>query len=150
MTPEALLEHWQGHRRLTRRVSEAFPEEHLFSYHAPEMRTFAELMTEILNVETSVFEGLLLGEWAWRPAYENLVSKEDLLSAFAEVDGQRAERFTKLTNEKFQAVETDAWGMTSSNLERLFYVIDNEVHHCAQGYVYLRSLSIEPPAFYER
>ena len=32
LTPAALLEHWQGHRRLTRRVIEAFPEEKLFSF----------------------------------------------------------------------------------------------------------------------
>ena len=27
ITPEGLLEHWQGHRRLTRRVIAAFPED---------------------------------------------------------------------------------------------------------------------------
>lgn len=32
----------------------------------------------------------------------------------------------------------------------IFYFIDNEIHHRGQGYVYLRSLGIEPPAFYER
>jgi uncharacterized damage-inducible protein DinB len=28
--------------------------------------------------------------------------------------------------------------------------IDDEIHHRGQGYVYLRSLSIEPPPFWER
>jgi uncharacterized damage-inducible protein DinB len=32
----------------------------------------------------------------------------------------------------------------------LLYVIDNEVHHRGQGYVYLRALGITPPPFYER
>ena len=32
----------------------------------------------------------------------------------------------------------------------LMYVIDNEIHHRGQGYVYLRALGIEPPAFYDR
>jgi uncharacterized damage-inducible protein DinB len=32
----------------------------------------------------------------------------------------------------------------------LFYIIDNEVHHRGQGYVYLRALGIEPPPFYDR
>ena len=32
----------------------------------------------------------------------------------------------------------------------LRYLIDNEVHHRGQGYVYLRELGVEPPAFYER
>ena len=30
------------------------------------------------------------------------------------------------------------------------YTIDNEIHHRGQGYVYLRALGLEPPAFYER
>jgi uncharacterized damage-inducible protein DinB len=34
--------------------------------------------------------------------------------------------------------------------ELLFYVIDNEIHHRGEGYVYLRALGIEPPPFYER
>ena len=32
----------------------------------------------------------------------------------------------------------------------VLYVIDNEIHHRGQGYVYLRALGIEPPPFYER
>ncbi|MGZ5248500.1 MAG: DinB family protein [Flavitalea sp.] len=32
----------------------------------------------------------------------------------------------------------------------MFYFIDNEIHHRGQGYVYLRSLGIEPPFFWDR
>ena len=32
----------------------------------------------------------------------------------------------------------------------LLYVIDNEIHHRGQGYVYFRALGLEPPPFYER
>ena len=32
----------------------------------------------------------------------------------------------------------------------ILYVIDNEIHHRGQGYVYLRALGLEPPPFYER
>jgi uncharacterized damage-inducible protein DinB len=32
----------------------------------------------------------------------------------------------------------------------MLYWIDNEIHHRGQGYVYLRALGIEPPAFYDR
>jgi uncharacterized damage-inducible protein DinB len=38
-------------------------------------------------------------------------------------------------------------GLIWSNI---FYFIDNEIHHRAQAYVYLRSLGIEPPAFWDR
>ncbi len=32
----------------------------------------------------------------------------------------------------------------------IMYVIDNEIHHRGQGYVYLRALGVEPPHFWER
>jgi hypothetical protein len=35
-------------------------------------------------------------------------------------------------------------------VQLLLYVIDNEVHHRAQGFVYLRALGVEPPPFYDR
>ena len=38
---DALLDHWQGHRRVTRRVIEAFPEDALFNYSIGGMRPFA-------------------------------------------------------------------------------------------------------------
>jgi len=44
-----------------------------------------------------------------------------------------------------------AFGSYTGKLHDLFlYVIDNEIHHRGQGYVYLRALGIEPPPFYER
>ncbi len=43
LTSEQLLAHWQGHRNLTRRVIEAFPEKELFSFSVGGMRPFAEL-----------------------------------------------------------------------------------------------------------
>ena len=43
ITPQALYEHWKGHRRLTRRVIEAFPERELFEFSVGGMRPFATL-----------------------------------------------------------------------------------------------------------
>ncbi|NIX38084.1 MAG: damage-inducible protein DinB, partial [Gemmatimonadetes bacterium] len=39
ISPDALLDHWQGHRRLTRRVIEAFPDDQLFTHALGGMRT---------------------------------------------------------------------------------------------------------------
>ena len=35
------------------------------------------------------------------------------------------------------------WGL-------LWYIIDNEIHHRGQGFVYLRALGVEPPQFPDR
>lgn len=52
--------------------------------------------------------------------------------------------------QSLDAVEQDPFGPPDTNWSKLLYMIDNEVHHRAQGFVYLRALGIEPPAFYER
>lgn len=150
LTPERLWNHWEGHRRLTLRALEAYPEDKLFSHSSGNMRSFGDLMDEIINVEDSVIGGLISGEWKWEPKYKNMKSKAELKAAFQEVRERTKQAFPKISVEKYHIVEKDAWGMEAPNLERLFYIIDNEIHHRAQGYVYLRQLGVEPPAFYVR
>ena len=43
MTPDQLLDSWQGHRRVTRRMIDAFPEKDLFTYSVGGMRPFGAL-----------------------------------------------------------------------------------------------------------
>jgi hypothetical protein len=50
ITPEDLLKHWQGHRALTRRVIELFPEKDFFEFSIGGMRTFAKLTDELLAI----------------------------------------------------------------------------------------------------
>ena len=50
ITPADLLKHWQGHRNLTRRLIEAFPEKEFFTFSIGGMRTGAALMQELLSI----------------------------------------------------------------------------------------------------
>ncbi len=149
LTLEQFYTHWQGHRRLTIRTIEAFPEDKLFSYKVEPMRTFGEIAKEIMGVETYTLNGIISGEWVWKQD-EAITNKESLLAGFLQMEKTTKELWAKLTLERIQTVEKDGWGMTSANRDRLLYMSDNEIHHRAQGYVYLRLLGIEPPAFYER
>lgn len=150
LTREQFYNHWQGHRRLTLRTIEALPEGKLFSYSLEPMRSFGKLMIEVLEIEVNFLHGILSGDWEWQPKYKGVSSKAELLNAFEQLAPQTKEMWMQLTPERLEAIETDAGGAEKSNRERLLYMLDNEIHHRAQGYVYLRSLGIEPPAFYER
>jgi uncharacterized damage-inducible protein DinB len=150
LTLEQFYNHWQGHRRLTMRTIEAFPEDKLFSYTVESMRSFGKLMIEVLMVETHFLHGILSGDWAWKPNLIRASSKTDLITAFKQVSIQTQQAWPRLTLERLEAVEIDAGNAEKSNRDRLLYMLDNEIHHRAQGYVYLRLLGIEPPAFYER
>ena len=60
VTPEILLNHWQGHRGLTRRVIEAFPEDKLFTYTIGGMRPFSELAMEMLRMGAPGIRGIVM------------------------------------------------------------------------------------------
>jgi uncharacterized damage-inducible protein DinB len=149
ITPEALLEHWQGHRRLSRRVIEAFPEDQLFSFSVGAMRPFGVLALEMVSMAAPMVTGVATGEWkSWE--VKDVRSREELLRLWDEGTAEMNEHWPRIPAERFQET-INAFGQyegTTTNL--LLYCIDNEVHHRGQGYVYLRALGIEPPPFWER
>src|SRR5690606_41405572 len=74
-TPEAFLKHWQGHRRLTRKVIEAFPEDKLFSYSIGGMRPFAALAIEILAMGAPGIRGIVARKWEKYEDFEARLAK---------------------------------------------------------------------------
>ncbi len=155
MTTEALLEHWQGHQRLTRRTLEAFPEEHLFSFTpAAPMRPFGVLVLELIGMVEPTLEAFITNSWEtpdMEAAQAQRPSKAELLIKWDETSKLLSEQWPRVPLERFGEV-VKAFGWTQPGANFVLYLIDNEIHHRAQGYVYvyLRLLGLEPPAFYER
>jgi uncharacterized damage-inducible protein DinB len=149
VTPAQLLEHWQGHRRLTRRIIDAFPEKELFEFSIGGMRPFSTLALEFIGMAVPTLQGVITREWPTGRAAE-LTTKADLLRTWDETTAEIDRLLPTIPAERFQ--ETDVafgqWEMPIHAL--LLYVIDNEIHHRGQGYVYLRALGVEPPPFYDR
>jgi uncharacterized damage-inducible protein DinB len=144
-----MLSHWQAHRRLTRRVIDAFPEDKLFTFSIGGMRTFGELAMELLTMARPMLHGLVTGEWdtsfdrAQRP-------KQEILRLWDEATPQIDALWKEIPPQRFAETAT-AFGQYPGVVHDLIlYVVDNEIHHRGQGYVYLRALGIEPPPFYDR
>lgn len=149
ITPDALLAQWQGHRRLTRRVIDAFPDDQLFTFSIGGMRTFGELAMEILTMGVPMVRGAVSGDWQMSMSREPR-PKAEILRLWDESTEQLNELWTQIPPERFLETMT-AFGQYTDKLHNLMlYVIDNEIHHRGQGYVYLRALGIAPPPFYER
>lgn len=149
MTADEFLAHWQGHRRLTRRVILAFPEDRLFTYSIGGMRTFGEMMGEVVRMPEPTLRGAIEDVWEAQMA-EKPADRAALLQAWDETTEAIDEAWGRIPPGRFGEV-ANAFGMwTQPVILTLAYLVDNEIHHRAQGYVYLRSLGIEPPAFYER
>jgi uncharacterized damage-inducible protein DinB len=150
LTPDALLKHWQGHRGLTRKMIEAFPEEKLFTYSVGGMRPFADLVYEFLGMAVPGISGIATGKWEkWADAGK-VTTKKDLLALWDKATADIDRIWATIPPHRF-AEEDVAFGQwPGTGISFIFYFIDNEIHHRGQGYVYLRSLGIEPPAFWDR
>jgi uncharacterized damage-inducible protein DinB len=148
ITPEQLLEDWQGHRRVTRRMIEAFPEKELFEYSIGGMRPFAVLATEMLRMAVPIAEGVATGEW--KDVKVEPKTRADILKLWDESTTELDRVFKSIPMRRFQEVDTAFGQWKGTGIWMILYAIDNEIHHRGQGYVYLRSLGIDPPPFYDR
>lgn len=149
MTSQQFLESWQGHRALTRRVIDAFPDDKLFGYSIGGMRPFSAMAQEFIGMAVPTLNGVITSKWE-QFAGAKATTKTELLRLWDDTTTQINKLFPRIPEARFQEVDTafGQWKMPIYDL--LLYVRDNEIHHRGQGYVYLRSLGIEPPHFWER
>jgi uncharacterized damage-inducible protein DinB len=151
ITSQELFKHWMGHRHLTRRVIEAIPEKDFFSFSIGGMRTPALLVSELLAIAGPGLQQIVEGKT--EKLDENLDFKNSKATALAlwnEADNQIKKYWAKISNERFHDRIVTFGQYEGSIWSSIFYFIDNEIHHRAQMYVYLRALGVEPPAFWDR
>jgi len=149
ISTDDILAHWQGHRRLTRRVIEAFPDDKLFTFSVGGMRTFGELANELLGMAAPMAHGLATLDWnGYTPKRGK--TKAEVLKAWDASTPDIEAWFKKIPKGRFQETITSFGQYTGPGHWQILYIVDNEIHHRGQGYVYLRALGIDPPPFYDR
>ncbi|WP_031497706.1 DinB family protein [Bryobacter aggregatus] len=149
LTPDQVLEHWQGQRRLTRRVIDAFPEDKLFHYSVGSMRPFAQMVHEFLKMAVPIARGVATGKWEENPVALP-ATKSELLRLWDEASEQLTQIWPTIPPARFAEIDRAFGQWENPGFKTILYAIDNETHHRGQAYVYLRGLGIEPPPFYER
>lgn len=150
-TLDTLREHWQGHRRLTRRVIELFPEKELFAFSIGGMRTFSEITKELLIITQSGMHLIALNEdIPYNTDSLGISTKEHILNKWDEFTQLIDDLWPRVTQERMGEVNKLFGMYENTAFQQILYFIDNEVHHRGQGYVYLRALGIQPPFFWER
>lgn len=148
-TSDALLKHWQGHRRLTRKVIQAFPEDKLFNSSLGGMRPFSEMAWEFIRMAVPIVDGVATGKWEEFKGTKP-TTKSELLRLWDEQTEELDQKFPRIPPHRFSEVDKAFGQWDNPGIATIQYAIDNEIHHRGQGYVYLRALGIEPPHFWER
>lgn len=152
----AMLNHWQGHRKLTRQVIEAFPEDKLFNYSIGGMRNFALMAKELISIADAGIQDLFqnnptpIANLGHKSGRSLGCTKEDILSLWDDVTYKIDTLWPMIPQQRFHETMKAFGEYEGITSDIILYWIDNEIHHRGQGYVYLRSLGIEPPAFWDR
>jgi len=151
ITSSELLNHWQSHRGLTRRLIEAFPEKEFFNYSIGGMRSCSALMEELLAIAVPGIRQIVEGsaETLNEDSDENS-TKAKVLARWDEATAELDKLWPQIADERFSEKIVTFGQYEGTVLSSILYFIDNEIHHRGQAYVYLRSLGIEPPYFWER
>jgi len=156
ITSEELLQHWQGHRRLTRKIIASFPADKFETYSIGGMRTCSELALELLDMAAPGVRGILTDKWKNFDETEHNIlgaarhSKEEILRRWDETTAEIDTLWRQIPPQRFRETTKVFNAYEGTVYAQLLYFIDNEIHHRGQAYVYLRSLGIEPPAFWDR
>ena len=151
ITSTELFKHWMGHRQLTRRVIEAIPEKDFFSFSIGGMRTPALLVSELLAIAGPGLHQIVHGNTeALNENLEFNSSKKTVLELWDKADAEIKKLWSQIKDERFHDRIVTFGQYEGSVWSSIFYFIDNEIHHRAQMYVYLRALGVEPPAFWDR
>lgn len=151
ISKENLLIHWQGHRTLTRRVIEAFPEKEFFEFSIGGMRPFSKLTTELLSIAAPALKGIVNRDTQpYSEEIGELTTKAQFLQKWDEATEEINRLWAQLSVEDFSEKFNLFGQYEFPIIDNVLYFIDNEIHHRGQGYVYLRALGIEPPFFWER
>ena len=96
-----------------------------------------------------MLKGAISGDWS-TSTNRDARPKAEVLRLWDESTTELHALWQQIPAARFHETLT-AFGQYPGVLHDLIlYVVDNEIHHRGQGYVYLRALGIEPPPFYER
>ena len=110
---DQLLKHWQGHRTLTRRVIDAFPEKDLFNFSIGGMRTMSGYALEFLGMAVPTLQGITTGVWPTDDKSEKPATKADLLKAWDEATGEINKLWANIKPERWQEFDDSAEGLVA-------------------------------------
>lgn len=147
---DEFLQHYLGHRTLTRRVIEAFPEKDFFEFSIGGMRTAAQLTTELLSIAGPAFKAIVNSEDVPYAEPKVMQTKAGYLQKWDEANEEIKKYWAQLPEHRFPEMFNLFGEYNFPIIQNILYFVDNEVHHRGQMFVYLRALNIEPPFFWDR
>ena len=147
---QSVLTHWHAHRDVLAPLVEAVPEDKLNYRPWDQAMSFSDLVWHILSASAMFAAAAKEGRVTGRTDKPDLGSKQAILQAISTWTEQTHANIASMTDEQFERmVETKAiFGADLPAKVLLGSMIDHEVHHKGQLFVYARMMGTEKLPFF--
>lgn len=147
---EPFLDYYSKIRRRTLRVARVIPRERIDWSYAPGKWTFADLLRHLGALERWMFAETVAGRPSSYPGCgPDLADGYDEVFAYLErTHGESLGIFAGLTGDDLAGLCTTPAGAQLPTWKWLRAMVEHEVHHRGQIYLYLGILGIETPPLY--
>ncbi|MDI9261311.1 DinB family protein [Alicyclobacillus sendaiensis] len=147
---QSVLAHWHSHRDVLAPLVDAVPEDKLDFKPWDEAMSFRDLVWHILSTGALFAAAARAGRMTDRPEKPDLSTKQALVQAIASFTERTHADVASIADEQFeQLVETKAvFGTDLPAKALLSSMIDHEVHHKGQLFVYARMMGAKKLPFF--
>ena len=150
-TVQSFLDYFERIRERTRRVIRCIPQEHLDWTYREGKFTLADLVRHIAATERFMFVEQVCGSGSSRyPGHDKSLADgyDQVLAYFERCHSESMTMLRALTDEELQRPVTTPGGAPMASWKWLRSMIEHEVHHRGQIYLYLSMLNIDTPPLY--
>lgn len=146
---------WEENRQLTDHVAHSLMEDAAIDQTVvPGMRPFRQLLLEIWGIEQVYLRGFAHEDWRWEflPKSYGACPIDEAMALGASIREETRRLWPAISVESLTTPRPTPFPghPEGGGIDWLTYALENEIHHRGQGYVYLRLLGKEPPAFHVR
>jgi len=144
------LQYFGNIRERTMRVARCVPPEKIDWSYAPGKFTLGDLLRHIAVAERYLFAENIQGHTSrYTTQGKELADGLDNILAFMErLHAESMEIFSKLTDADLQSICRNVGGMEIAKWKWLRSMVEHEIHHRGQIYLYLGILSVPTPPLY--
>ncbi|WP_367306894.1 DinB family protein [Alicyclobacillus acidocaldarius] len=147
---QSVLTHWHSHRDVLAPLVDSVPEDKLDFKPWDEAMSFRDLVWHILSTSALFAAAAKAGRITDRPERPDLSTKQALVQAISSFTDRTHADVASVTDEQFESlVDTKAvFGRDLPVKVLLGSMIDHEVHHKGQLFVYARMMGAEKLPFF--
>ncbi len=140
---DVLMRQFRDVQRGTRRLLELIPPERLDWAPHPGMFTLRQLAGHLATIGGQTASGIVLGVWE-RPHVPEELTRDQALERLEASVTRTEELLAQLSDAEFERREIQMpWGVTMTVARAVAALIEHDIHHRTQLFLYLRELGLE-------